>query len=154
MSNKINIINEIKVSDVIIGAVLIPGAKTPSLITRQMLKYIKAGTVLVDISVDQGGCFETSVPTTHADPVFLVDDILHYCVSNMPGAYPRSSTFALTNATLSFGLKIAKLGWAEACKQDMAIYKGVNIADGKITYKPVAEAHELEYTPLKEIISS
>jgi len=154
MSNKINIINEIKISDVIIGAVLIPGAKTPSLITRQMLKYIKAGTVLVDISVDQGGCFETSVPTTHADPVFLVDDILHYCVSNMPGAYPRSSTFALTNATLPFGLKIANLGWAEACKQDMAIYKGVNIADGKITYKPVAEAHELEYTPLKEIISS
>ena len=153
MSNKINILQEIKVSDVIIGAVLIPGAKTPSLITREMLKYIKPGTVRVDISVDQGGCFETSRPTTHADPVFIKDGIVHYCVSNMPGAYPRSSTFALTNATLPLGIKIANSGWKEACRQNRAISSGVNIADGKITYKHVAEAHNLEYTHLNKIIS-
>jgi alanine dehydrogenase len=152
MSNKINIVQEIKVSDVIIGAVLIPGAKTPSLLTGSMLRHIKPGTVLVDISVDQGGCFETSRPTTHSEPVFSVGGIIHYCVSNMPGAYPRSSTFALTNATLPFGLEIAGSGWKEACRNNISIYKGVNIAEGRITYKNVAEAHKLEYTPLKDII--
>ena len=152
MSNKVNIENEIKCSDVIIGAVLIPGAKTPKLITKDLLKKIKPGTVLVDISVDQGGCFETSKPTTHSDPVFEVNGIIHYCVSNMPGAYPRTSTFALTNATLPFGLLIANLGWKKACKEYKAIAKGINIADGKVTYKHVAEAHGLKYTPLSEVV--
>lgn len=154
MSNKINIEKEIVDADVIIGAVLIPGAKTPKLITRPMLKLMKPGTVLVDIAIDQGGCFETSHPTTHAAPVFLVDDIVHYCVANMPGAYPRSSTFALTNATLPFGLQLANAGWKQALQQSPALAKGANVIAGKITYDQVAAAHGLPYTPLAQCWSA
>jgi alanine dehydrogenase len=152
MSNKINLEKEVAEADVIIGTVLIPGAKTPKLITRELLKRMKPGTVIVDVSVDQGGCCETSRPTTHAQPVFTVDGIVHYCVANMPGAYPRSSTFALTNATLPFGLKLANAGWQQAVMTSPALAKGVNVALGKITYGPVAEAHGLTYTPLTELI--
>ncbi len=154
MSNKVNIEEEIKDADAVIGTVLIPGARTPKLITRDMLKILRKGTVLVDVSIDQGGCFETSHPTTHQDPVFEVDGILHYCVANMPGAYARTSTFALVNATTPYGVLIANLGWKEAARQCESIAKGVNVAYGKITCKPVAEAHGLEYTPLEEVLKS
>ncbi len=147
MSNKINIEKEITVSDVIIGTVLIPGAKTPHLITKTMLKQMKQNTVIVDVSIDQGGCVETSKPTTHHDPVYFDNGILHYCVANMPGAYPRSATFALTNVTLPYGLKIANLGINQIVK-DPIIKKGINIFKGAITHPKVAEAHELEYTPM------
>ncbi len=152
MSNKVNIENEIKDADAIIGTVLIPGAKAPHLITKDMLKLLKKGTVLVDVSIDQGGCFETSHPTTHQDPVFEVDGVLHYCVANMPGAYARTSTFALINATMPFGLLIANLGWKEAARQHDCIAKGINVIGGKVTCKPVAEAHNLEYVPVENFI--
>ncbi|WP_022670977.1 alanine dehydrogenase [Hippea alviniae] len=152
MSNKFTIAEEIKDADAVIGTVLIPGAKTPRLITRDMLKTMKKGAVIVDVSIDQGGCVETSKPTTHADPVYEVDGVLHYCVANMPGAYARTSTFALTNATLPYGLIIANLGYKEAAKRYEPIAKGINVLNGKITCKPVAEAHGLEYTPLEELI--
>ncbi len=152
MSNKINIEAELVDTDVIICSVLIPGAKTPKLITREMLKLMKAGTVLVDISIDQGGCAETSHPTTHSDPVYEVDGVLHYCVANMPAAYPRSSTFALTNSTLPFGLQIADLGWKKAAKQNSSIAKGINTAEGRVVYQHVAEAHSLEYVPVEDIL--
>jgi alanine dehydrogenase len=154
MSNKVNIEFEIAYSDVIIGSVLIPGAKTPKLITREMLKSMKPGTVIIDISIDQGGSIETSRPTTHSDPVYQIDGILHYCVANMPGAYPRSSTFALTNATLPFGVQIANLGWKKAAQQVPAIAKGINVVEGKIAYRQVAEAHGLTHTPMAEIIGN
>ncbi len=152
MSNKVNIENEIKDADAVIGTVLIPGAKAPHLVTKDMLKLMKKGTVLVDVSIDQGGCFETSHPTTHQDPVFEVDGILHYCVANMPGAYARTSTFALINATMPFGLLIANLGWKKAAKEHDCIAKGINVVDGKVTCKPVAEAHNLEYVPIESIL--
>ena len=152
MSNKFTIAEEIKDADAVIGTVLIPGAKTPRLITRDMLKTMKKGAVIVDVSIDQGGCVETSRPTTHADPVYEVDGVLHYCVANMPGAYARTSTFALTNATLPYGLIIADLGYKEAAKRYKPIAKGINVLNGKITCKPVAEAHGMEYTPLEELI--
>ncbi len=146
MSNKFAISEEIRDADAVIGTVLIPGARTPRLITKDMLKTMKKGAVIVDVSIDQGGCVETSRPTTHHDPVYEVDGILHYCVANMPGAYARTSTFALTNATLKYGLLIADLGWKEAAKKYEPIKKGLNVVLGKITCKPVAEAHGLEYT--------
>ena len=152
MSNKINILQEIETADVIIGTVLIPGAKTPKLITKEMLKKMKAGTVIVDVSIDQGGCTETSRPTTHGNPVYIEEEVVHYCVANMPGAYPRSSTFALTNATLPFGLTIANSGWKKSALESPAIAKGINVIDGKITYKSVAEAHGLEYTNLEDLL--
>lgn len=148
MSNRYNIINEIKDADAVIGTVLIPGARAPHLITRDMLKLMQPGAVIVDVSIDQGGCVETSRPTTHQDPVYEVDGIIHYCVSNMPGAYARTSTFALTNATLPFGLEIANKGWKKAAIENPAIYKGINVYNGQVTCKPVAEAHNLEYTEL------
>jgi alanine dehydrogenase len=149
-SNHWTVTESLKHADLVIGAVLIPGAKTPKLITRPMLKLMKPGTVIVDIAVDQGGCCETTHPTTHADPVFLVAGIVHYCVANMPGAYPRSSTFALTNATLPFGLQLAGLGWKEALRRSAALAKGANLIAGKITYEQVAAAHSLPYTPLEK----
>jgi len=152
MSNKVNIVQEIKDADAVIGTVLIPGAKAPHLITKDMLKFMRQGTVLVDVSIDQGGCFETSHPTTHQDPVFEVDGILHYCVANMPGAYARTSTFALINATMPFGLLIANLGWKKAAQEHDCIAKGINVVDGKVTCKPVADAHNLEYTPIENIL--
>lgn len=134
----------VKSHDLIVGAVLIPGAKAPNLITRDMLKDMMPGTVLVDVAVDQGGCIETSRPTTHADPIFVVDDVVHYCVANMPGAVPYTSTKALTNATLPYVIKLAEKGWQEACLQDNSLKKGLNIIEGKVVYKAVAEAFDLE----------
>lgn len=151
-SNRHNIESMIAEADLVIGAVLLPGAKTPFLVTRDMLPLMKKGAVLVDVSVDQGGCIETTHPTTHHDPVFFVDDILHYGVANMPGAVPHTSTLALVNATLRYGLAIADKGWKQAVLDDAPLAKGVNVLDGKITYRPVAEAHGMEYTPLEEII--
>ncbi|MGA1847311.1 alanine dehydrogenase [Deferribacter abyssi] len=152
MSNKVNIENEIKDADVVIGTVLIPGAKAPKLITKEMITKMKKGAVIVDVSIDQGGCVETSKPTTHHDPVYEIDGILHYCVANMPGAYARTSTYALTNATLPFVLEIANKGWKKACKESESIKKGVNVAFGQVTCKPVAEAHNLPFKNIEDII--
>jgi alanine dehydrogenase len=151
-SSKHNIERIVTEADLVIGAVLLPGAKTPYLVTREMLPTMKKGAVLVDVSVDQGGCIETTKPTTHADPTYFVDNVLHYGVANMPGAVPNTSTLALTNATLRYGLAIADKGWKQAVLDDAALAKGVNVLDGKIVYRPVAEAHGMEYTPLEELI--
>lgn len=150
-SNQYNIKELIKTQDVIIGAVLIPGAKAPNLITRDMLKDMRAGTVLVDVAVDQGGCIETCKPTTHDDPIFVIDDVVHYCVANMPGAVPYTSTIALTNATLPFAVQLADKGWKKACAENKALELGLNVINGKIVYKAVADAFDMPYTSLKEI---
>ena len=142
-SNEVNIRELIPIMDLIIGAVLIPGAKAPNLITRDMLKDMQAGTVLVDVAVDQGGCIETCRPTTHADPTFIIDDIVHYCVANIPGAVPMTSTNALNNTTLPFVQLLAKKGWKDACAQNEALKKGLSIYDGKIVHAPVANTFDL-----------
>ncbi len=131
--------------DVVVGSVLIPGAKCPHLITRDMLKLMEPGTVLVDVAIDQGGCFETSRPTTHEDPVYTIDGIVHYCVANIPGAVSHTSTLALTNATLRYALALADKGWQQACRDDRSLYLGLNVVDGKVTFKAVAEAFGLKY---------
>ncbi|PSR11468.1 MAG: alanine dehydrogenase [Bacteroidetes bacterium] len=151
-SNEYNIRKLIKDADLIVGAVLIPGAKAPKLITRDMLKEMKPGTVLVDVAVDQGGCIETCSPTTHADPTFVIDGIIHYCVANMPGAVPYTSTLALTNATLPFALQLADKGWKKACQDNAPLGLGLNIVAGKVVYKAVAETFSLPYTPLSEVL--
>ncbi|GAV31480.1 alanine dehydrogenase [Coriobacteriaceae bacterium EMTCatB1] len=151
-SSKHNIEEAVYQADLVIGAVLLPGAKTPWLVTREMLPHMKRGAVVVDVSVDQGGCIETTHPTTHADPTFVVDGVLHYGVANMPGAVPNTSTLALTNATLKYGLAIADKGWRQAVLDDPALAKGVNVLDGNITYKPVADAHGMNYTPLEKLL--
>lgn len=138
----------LKDADLVIGAVLIPGAKAPKLITREMLKGMKPGSVMVDVAIDQGGCFETSRPTTHTEPTFAVDDIVHYCVANMPGAVAKTSTLALTNATLPYALQIANKGWKKACRDNSDIKPGINVVQGKITCKGVAEAFNMEYVDL------
>jgi alanine dehydrogenase len=143
MSNHYNISKAITESDLIVGAVLIPGAKAPHLITRDMLKLMRPGTVVVDVAVDQGGCIETCTPTTHENPTFIIDDIVHYCVANMPGAVPYTSTLALTNATLPYALQLANKGWEKACAENEELNKGLNIANGKILYKGVADAWNL-----------
>ena len=140
--------NAVAESELVIGAVLVPGAAAPKLVTRDMLKTMKRGSVLVDIAIDQGGCFETSHATTHADPVYEVDGIIHYCVANMPGAVARTSAFALNNATLPFALKIAKLGAEEAMRQDPHLANGLNVSGGKIRHEAVAEALDLPYEPV------
>jgi alanine dehydrogenase len=145
MSNDYNIRKAILDTDLIIGAVLIPGAKAPHLIKRDMLKSMRPGTVLVDVAVDQGGCIETCTPTTHEDPTFIIDDIVHYCVANMPGAVPYTSTLALTNATLPYAVQLANKGWQKACAENEELKKGLNIANGKILYKGVAEAWNLPF---------
>lgn len=142
-SSTFNIEQELPESDLVIGSVLIPGAKAPKLVTREMLKLMKPGTVLVDVAIDQGGCFETSRATTHAEPIYEVDGIVHYAVANIPGAVPFTSTLALTNATLPYALQLADLGWREACRRDHALELGVNIVDGKVVYPAVAEAFNL-----------
>jgi alanine dehydrogenase len=142
----------IKQADVIIGAVLIPGAKAPKLITREMLKMMKPGTVLVDVAIDQGGCFETSKATTHGNPIYTVDGVVHYCVANMPGAVPRTSTMALTNATLPYAVEIANKGWKAAMQKNSDIKLGANVIDGKVTYKAVADAFGLDYTPIDDLL--
>lgn len=139
-SNEYNIRRLIKNHDLIVGAVLIPGAKAPNLITREMLKDMRPGTVVVDVAVDQGGCIETCKPTTHENPTFIIDDVVHYCVANMPGAVPYTSTIALTNATLPYAIKLASHGWKKACKADLSLKKGLNVIKGKVCYQGVADA--------------
>lgn len=138
-----NIEQELPTTDLVIGSVLIPGAKAPHLISRNMLRLMQSGSVLVDVAIDQGGCFETSRPTTHSDPVYEVDGIVHYAVANIPGAVPRTSTLALTNATLPYAIALADKGWRQACRDSEPLAKGVNIVDGKIVYPGVAEAFGL-----------
>ncbi len=148
-SSEHNIRKELPDVDIVIGSVLVPGDKTPHLITRDMLKLMEKGTVLVDVAIDQGGCFETSHPTTHTDPVYEVDGILHYCVANIPGAIPYTSTMALTNATLRYAVALADKGWRQACKDDEALYRGLNIVNGKVTFKAVADVWGLKYEPVE-----
>jgi alanine dehydrogenase len=139
-------------ADVVVGAVLIPGAKAPKLITREMLKTMKPGAVLVDVAIDQGGCFETSKATTHTDPIYTVEGVVHYCVANMPGAVARTSTMALTNATLPYAVEIANKGWKKAMTESEEIKLGANVINGKVTYKAVADAFDLDYTPIEELL--
>lgn len=153
-SNPLNIAEAVRQADLLIGAVLIKGAKAPRLVTRQMIGTMQPGSVVVDVAVDQGGCIETTHPTTHSDPTFLVDEVVHYCVANMPGAVPRTSTYALNNATLSYIVKLANKGFEEAVATDPPLAKGVNTCRGQITYPAVAEAFGLEYTPLEAILKS
>ena len=147
-SSEHNIRQELRDVDIVIGSVLIPGDKTPHLITRDMLSLMEPGTVLVDVAIDQGGCFETSHPTTHAEPVYTVDGIVHYCVANIPGAVPNTSTMALTNATLKYALQLADKGWRKACEDNPALRKGLNIVEGKVVFKPVADVWGLKYEKL------
>ena len=142
-SSEYNIREELKTADLVIGSVLIPGAKAPKLVTREMLSLMEPGSVLVDVAIDQGGCFETSHPTTHEEPTYYVDGILHYCVANIPGAVPYTSTLALTNATLPYALQLANKGWKKACSDSEELRKGLNIVEGKVVYKEVAEAWNL-----------
>ena len=147
-SSSHNIEKELPTTDLVIGSVLIPGAKAPHVITKEMLKLLPKGSVMVDVAIDQGGCFETSHPTTHAEPTFVVDGIVHYCVANIPGAVPYTSTLALTNATLPYAIKLADKGWKEACKEDATLALGLNVVNGKIVYKAVADTFDLKYEPL------
>jgi alanine dehydrogenase len=141
-------------ADLMIGAVLIPGAAAPKLLNRDVLRTMKKGSVLVDIAIDQGGCFETSHPTTHSDPTYVVDDVVHYCVANMPGAVARTSTLALNNATLPFVLAVADKGWRVALSQDPYLLAGLNVCNGKVTCQPVAEAQNLPYTPAQAMLNN
>jgi alanine dehydrogenase len=152
MSSTLEIAASVAKADLVIGAVLIPGALAPKLVTREMIAGMNDGAVVVDVAIDQGGCFETSRPTTHSDPVFVVEGVTHYCVANMPGGVPITSTKALTNATLPYVEAIADLGLRAAVAADPALAKGVNVVAGKVTYQAVAEAHGLEYTPLAKMI--
>jgi len=151
-SNEYNVREAVRHADLIIGAVLIPGAKAPSLITRDMLKTMKPGTVMVDVAIDQGGCFETSKATTHQDPIYVIDNVIHYCVANMPGAVPYTSTLALTNATLPYALQLANKGWKKACNENAELVPGLNIVHGKVVFKGVAEAFNLKHTDVKEVL--
>ena len=148
MSSEYNIREELKTADLVVGSVLIPGAKAPKLVTRDMLALMQPASVLVDVAIDQGGCFETSHPTTHEEPTYYVDGILHYCVANIPGAVPYTSTLALTNATLPYALQLADKGWRKACTDNEELRKGLNVVEGKIVYKEVAEAWGMPFEPL------
>ena len=154
MSNEYNIREMIRHADLIIGGVLIPGAKAPRLITRDMLKTMKPGTVMVDVAIDQGGCFETSKPTTHADPVYIVDDVVHYCVANMPGAVPYTSTLALTNATLPYAIQLANKGWQKACRDNQDLLLGLNVIKGDVVYRGVSDAWNLPLVDVNEYLGS
>jgi alanine dehydrogenase len=147
-SSSHNIRQQLPTVDIVIGSVLVPGDKTPHLITRDMLKIMEPGTVLVDVAIDQGGCFETSRPTTHSEPVYTEEGIVHYCVANIPGAVPNTSTLALTNATLRYALSLADKGWRKACQDDSSLAKGLNIVEGKVVFKAVADVFGLPYEPL------
>lgn len=151
-SNAYNMEKVLPLVDIVICAVYVTGEKTPQLITRKMLSYCKKGTVLVDVAIDQGGCIETSRPTTHDDPVFEVDGVLHYCVANIPGDYPLTATQALSNATIPYVKKMADMGWKNACLKDASIYSGVNVAGGFVTDEAVANAHKMDYQMLKDIL--
>ena len=152
-SSEYNIREAIKTADLVIGGVLIPGAKAPKLITKDMLSTMKPGAVIVDVAIDQGGCFETSKPTTHAEPTYVVDGVVHYCVANMPGAVPYTSTLALTNATLPYAIQLANKGWQQACKDNADLRLGLNVVNGKIVYEGVSQAFNLEYTPVYEVLA-
>ena len=153
MSSPATVRELVQEADVVIGAVLLHGAKAPKLVTREMLKTMKPGAVLVDVAIDQGGCFETSKPTTHSEPTFEVDGIVHYCVANMPGAVPLTSTVALTNATLPYAVKIADQGWQEVARNNSGIRAGLNVVAGKVTYAGVAEAFRVQYTDIEELLN-
>ena len=152
MSSPLNIANAAEYADLLVGAVLVAGAKAPRLVTREMVSRMKTGSVIVDVAVDQGGCVETVHATTHSDPVYFVDGVLHYCVANMPGAVPRTSTYALSNATLPYAERLARLGPLNACKANPALALGINTLNGHITYKAVADAFGLPYTPLETLL--
>lgn len=152
MSTPSTIRELVKTADVIVGAVLIPGAKAPRLITRDMLKTMQPGTVIVDVSIDQGGCFDTSNATTHDDPIYVVDGVVHYCVANMPGAVAKTSTVALTNATLPYALEIANMGWKKAMQENPEIKYGANVVNGVVTYQGVADAFGMQCTPIDELL--
>ena len=152
MSSPATVRELVQEADVVIGAVLLHGAKAPKLVTREMLKTMKPGAVLVDVAIDQGGCFETSRPTTHGEPIFEVDGVVHYCVANMPGAVPLTSTIALTNATLPYALQIANQGWQDVARNDPGVRAGLNVVNGKVTYEGVAEAFNMEMTPVQDVL--
>jgi alanine dehydrogenase len=152
MSSPATIRDLVQEADVVVGAVLLHGAKAPKLVTREMLKTMKPGAVLVDVAIDQGGCFETSKATTHTEPIYYVDDIVHYCVANMPGAVPLTSTMALTNATLPYAVKIANKGWQQFAIENEGDKAGVNVVNGKVTYKSVADAFDMTYVPVNELL--
>ncbi len=151
-SNNFNVAQAVKTADLVVGAVLIPGAKAPKLVTEEMIKEMEPGSVLVDVAIDQGGCIETMHPTTHADPVFVKHGVTHYGVANIPGAVPMTSTLALTNLTLPYAIRIANMGWKEALAKDEALRKGLNVANGKVVYQPVAETFGMDYTPVEEVL--
>jgi alanine dehydrogenase len=151
-SNPLNIAQAVQRADLLVGAVLIKGARTPKLVTREMISTMAPGSVVIDVAVDQGGCVETSHPTTHSAPIFLVDGVIHYCVANMPGAVPRTSTYALSNATLPYISKLADLGAEQAIHQHPVLAKGVNTFQGHVTYESVARASQVEYTPLDTLL--
>lgn len=152
MSNEYNIRQELKEADLVIGSVLIPGAKAPKLVTKDMLKLMKKGSVLADVAIDQGGCFETSHPTTHQDPIYEVDGIVHYAVANIPGAVARTSTLALTNATIPYALLLADKGWRKACAERKDLLLGLNVVEGKVVFKGVSDAWGLPYTDVAEVL--
>ncbi len=152
MSNEYNIRELLPTADLIVGAVLIHGAKAPHLITKDMLKNMNPGTVLVDVAVDQGGCIETCKPTTHHDPIYIIDDVIHYCVANMPGAVPYTSTLALTNATLPYAIQLADKGWKKACNENRELALGLNVIQGEVVYEAVAEAFELKFTAMENFL--
>lgn len=152
VSNEYTIREMIRDTDLIVGGVLVPGAKAPKLITRDMLKSMRPGTVLVDVAVDQGGCIETCRPTTHEDPTYIIDDVVHYCVANMPGAVPYTSTLALTNATLPYAIRLASVGWKQACQENMELRNGLNVINGEVVYKAVADAFSLPYSDVKKFL--
>src|SRR5256885_710136 len=151
-SNRHNIVSEVETADLVVGAVLIPGAKAPKLIRRDDLSRMQPGSVIVDVAIDQGGCVETMKPTTHENPTYVVDGVIHYAVANMPGGVPRTSTLALTNATFPYAKKLAKLGWKDACKKDQSLALGLNVVDGRVVYPGVAEAFNLQLTDPKSVI--
>ncbi|WP_370087392.1 alanine dehydrogenase [Ekhidna sp.] len=152
MSSEYNIRELISTHDLIIGAVLIPGAKAPHLVTKDMLKEMQPGTVLVDVAVDQGGCIETCKPTTHENPTYIIDDVVHYCVANMPGAVPYTSTLALTNATLPYAIQLANKGWKKACNENDELKLGLNVINGEVVYKGVADAFDMPYTSVEKFL--
>ena len=153
VSNEFTIREMVKDSDLIVGAVLVPGAKAPRLVTRDMLITMRPGTVLVDVAVDQGGCIETCTPTTHENPTYIIDDVVHYCVANMPGAVPYTSTLALTNVTLPYAIKLANLGWVKACQENADLKHGLNIIKGDVVYKAVADVFNLPYADISKHVS-
>jgi len=152
-STRLTIEEQVLAADLVIGAVLVPGAEAPKLVSRDMVKNMKKGAVLVDIAIDQGGCFETSQATTHDNPTYVVDDIVHYCVANMPGAVARTSTYALNNVTLPHALQIADNGWKAAMRANSHLAEGLNVWDGKVTYKAVAEDLGYEYVPVEKALA-